>query len=105
MESLAIMKIFPSSNADLLLYISAMNLLNSWINRSLKKSSKIKLFRDMYFFKTYLGDAICSILLNDFITNYRLYVESDFLLIEIEQYQFSFHNVPVKDQLKIFMEK
>ena len=104
LESLAIMKIFPSTNADLLLYISAMNLLNSWINRSRKNASKIKLFRNMYFFKTYLGDALSQILLNDEITDYQLYVENDLLIIEIDHYQFSFHNVPINNQLKIFME-
>jgi hypothetical protein len=103
LESLAIMKIYPTNNSDLLLYLSAMNLLNSWINRSRQKAKKMKLFRNMYFFKSYLADSILQILNNKSISDYRIYIEKDLIMIEIKEFQFSFHNVPMNDGLLNFL--
>lgn len=104
MEALGIMKIKPQNKFDLFLYMSSMNLLNAWINRNKREKNKNEeLFKDMYSFKTYLKDVVSDLIDNDnFGAN--IYLEKDFVLIEINNFQFSFHNIPLSDTMKIFMD-
>jgi len=103
MESLGIMKIVPKKTDDLFLYLSAMNLLNAWINRQRKaKTKKKELFRDMYFFKTYLSNTI-SEMLNDENLLAKIYLEPDLAMIELNDFQFSFHHVPMSDKMTEFL--
>lgn len=103
MESLGIMKIAPKKTDDLFLYLSAMNLLNAWINRQKQtKTKKKKLFRDMYFFKTYLSNTISEMLNNEKLLA-KIYLEPNLAMIEINNFQFSFHHVPLSDKMKEFL--
>jgi len=103
MEALGIMKIKPQNEFDLFHYMSAMNLLNAWINRNKgEKNKKEQLFRDMYYFKTYLKDVITNLIEND---NYgaKIYLEKDLAMVEIKNFQFSFHSIPISDTMNKFM--
>jgi len=103
MEALGIMKIKPQNKFDLFHYMSAMNLLNAWINRNKReKNKKEQLFRDMYYFKTYLKDVISDLI---DIDNYgsNIYLEKNLAMIELNNFQFSFHNIPMSDTMVEFM--
>jgi hypothetical protein len=103
MEAFGIMKITPTNNIDLFHYLSAMNLINSWVNQNKKKKSEAeKLFRDMYFFKTYLGNAVSEIIKNEKLDS-RIYLENNLIIIEINDFQFSFHHVPLTEFLNNYL--
>ena len=61
MEAFAIMKILPNSGNDWLYYLSAMNLINAWIGRN-RKLNRGKLFGNLYFFKTYICEALSHVI-------------------------------------------
>lgn len=103
METLGIMKITPTNNIDLFHYLSAMNLINSWINQNRKKKNDSeKLFRDMFFFKTYLSDAVSEIIKNGKFGSI-IYLEKKLIIIEINDFQFSFHHIPLTQYLNNYL--
>lgn len=103
MEALSIMKISPKNDIDLFHYLSSMNLLNSWINQNKKKKdSSEELYRDMYSFKTYLGDAVTEIIKNGKLGS-KIYLEQNLIIIEHHNFQFSFHNIPLSQFLKRYI--
>jgi hypothetical protein len=95
MESLGIMKLTPTSPNEFFLFLSSMNLLNAWINRSKKLNASEKLFRNMYFFKTYLGNTITQIIKSKILLDSLIFIQKDLIMININNFTFSFHNVPV----------
>ena len=104
MEALGIMKIVPTNKNDLFYYLASMNLLNFWINRNKQqKDNKEKLFREMYFFKTYLSETVTHLVTNDNLTS-KIYLEANLVMIELNNFQFSFHNVPLNDKLKNYLK-
>ena len=99
MEALGIMKITPDNKFDLFQYLSSMNLLNAWINRNKRqKNKKEKLFSDMYYFKTYLSKILTHLLANNSY-GARIYLEQDLAMIELNGFQFSFHHVPMSNEM------
>lgn len=94
MEALGIMKLFPTNPNEFFLFLSAMNLLNAWINRNKKSNVSDKLFRNMYFFKTYLGNTITEIIKNDNYLGSSIFIQGDLIIININNFTFSFHNLP-----------
>lgn len=101
MEALAIMKIIPNSEYELFHYLTSMNLLNAWIGRS-KKEKKKKLFSDMYFFKSYLSNTLEKLLNNEKF-GAEIYLEPNLAMIELNGFQFSFHNIKMNDRLNEYM--
>lgn len=103
-ESLSIMKVMPSNNKELFLYISAINLINSWINRVHKSNAKNKkMISNMNFFRHYLSDVFSNIIHNDLITDYQLYIHNKYSIIEIMGFQFSFSGIPLNDSLRAYI--
>lgn len=101
MEALAIMKITPNSNYQLFYYLSAMNLLNAWIEEK-KKEKKEKLFSNMYFFKTYLSKTLENLISgNNF--GAKIYLKPEIVIIELNNFQFSFHHIKMSKKLNDFM--
>jgi hypothetical protein len=97
MESLSIAKIIPTTREDVFHYLAAMNVINAWLSRNRKNKGQgdpqlNKLFRDMYFFKTYLSNFITDLIINPkpFV---QLFIDNELSLIEINSFQFSFHNI------------
>ena len=102
MEALAIMKVLPKGKDEVFIYLSCMNLLNAYINRNRKSGKNTRLYRDMYSFKHYLLECL------EFISKHpvqgvKLFVELNFVIIEVDDFQFSFHNVPISDVLHMYM--
>ena len=101
MEALAIMKIIPNSNYQLFHYLCSMNLLNAWIGER-KKEKKDKLFSNMYFFKTYLSKTLENLISeNNF--GAKIYLTQNIVIIELNDFQFSFHHIKMSKKLNDFM--
>ena len=97
MEALAIMKVIPNSEYQLFHYLTSMNLLNAWIGKN-KKEKKDKLFSDMYFFKSYLAKTIEKLISkNNF--GAKIYLEKNLAMIELNNFQFSFHHIKMNNKL------
>ena len=101
MEALAIMRINPNSEYQLFHYLTSMNLLNAWIGKA-KKEKKEKLFSDMYFFKFHLAKIIEKLVSKD---NFgaKIYLEKNLAMIELNDFQFSFHHIKMSDKLNEYM--
>lgn len=105
MEALGIMKILPKNQTDFFHSLCCINLINAYLSRQrigkypLEKGNK--LFRNMYSFKVYLSEMLTErIKLKDLST--PIYINKDLIMIEINGFQFSFHNVPLNETLKVF---
>lgn len=105
MEAFATMKIIPNSDADFFHSLCCINLINSYL--SIQRQNKQqpgkdnKLFRNMYSFKTYLGDILTERIKNK---NFSLpiCIDKNLIIVEIYNFQFSFHNVPLNQTLQEF---
>ena len=102
MEAMAVMKITPNSREKLFYYLCSMNLINAWINRS-KKNEKLKLFSDMYFFKTYLSKTI-EFLISENCFGANIYFEEKLVIIELNSFQFSFHHIKMSKLLNDYVK-
>lgn len=98
MEALAIMKIEPTDESDYFHCFSALNLINSFVNVNKKTNINNKLFRDMYFFKTYLSKHLESLLQKP-CENVDFYIDDNLVIVFIKGFKFSFHNVPLSPHL------
>lgn len=105
MEALGVMKIIPVNKYDTFYSLAAVNLINAWISKK-KAHNEItikeqKLFRNMYYFKTYISNIISNLIIkeSDFI---KVYIKKDLILTEILDFQFSFHNVPKNETINLF---
>ena len=64
-----------------------------------KKEKKIKLFSEMYFFKSYLIKTIESLIeTNNF--GAEIYLEPNLVIIQINGFQFSFHHIKMSESIK-----
>jgi len=105
MEALGVMKIIPVDEFDTFYSLAAINLINAWISRKRVHDDKTiqeqKLFKNMYFFKTYLSNII-----TDLITNQskfaKVYLKRDLAMVEILGFQFSFHHTPKNDTINSY---
>lgn len=107
MEALSVMKIDVANAYDAFYFFAAMNLMNAWLNRK-KKSEMLmrkeeKLFNNMYFFKTYVQKAITDLIINN-ITDVKMCFEKDLVIVEIFEFQFSFHNIPSNQIISEYIE-
>lgn len=100
MEALGVMKIKVENAYDAFYFFAAMNLMNAWLNRKKKKCTLVKkedkLFKNMYFFKTYVQKTITDLIINNTL-DVKMYFEKDLVIVEIFEFQFSFHNIPSND--------
>lgn len=101
LEALGIMKIIPANKFDLFYYLSSMNLINAWINRNKRKKNK-KLFSDMYYFKTYLSKTLTHLIVHN-TYGARIYLEANLAIIELNAFQFSFHHLPMSDEMTDYL--
>ena len=103
MEAMGIMKIIPSDNSDFFHSLTCFNLINAYLSRERKKKTlKTKeknLFKDMYYFKTYLQRILVNRIEKGNFTA-PIYIEGDLIIIEIFDFQISFHNIPMNDILE-----
>ena len=103
MEALGIMKIIPSDNFDFFHSLACLNLINAFISREIKnktlKAKEKNLFRNMYYFKTYLQSILVNRIEKGNFT-VPLYIKGILIIIEIFDFQISFHNIPMNDILK-----
>ncbi|HWD87445.1 MAG TPA: hypothetical protein VG367_04915 [Mucilaginibacter sp.] len=99
MEALGIMKIMPSTIHGVFYSLAAMNLINAWVGKQRNSGTTKKeerLFKNMYYFKSYLSNIISNLILQkvDFVS---IYITNELCMIELLGFQFSFHNVPKND--------
>src|SRR6185295_7547829 len=105
MEALGVMKIIPQDQLDTFHSLAAINLINSWLTRNRNKENSTlkeeKLFKDMYYFKTYLAEMLADLIKRkvDFA---KIYIERDLVIIEILGFQFSFHHVPKNSIISVY---
>lgn len=102
MEAFGIIKIHPNNEEDLFHSLCAINLINAYLSRQRSnnhlKEKDNKLFRNMYYFKTYLSDILTQrIKSENFSTPF--FISTNLIIIEIFGFQFSFHNIPLNDTL------
>lgn len=94
-ESLSLIKLTPRSKNDVFQILCSFNLLNAWLKSSVIEKNK----RELYSFKSYLTPFLeCLIDLK--ITGVSVYIENNFALVEIDEFQFSFHNISVSDNIE-----
>ena len=105
MEALGIMKIIPQDDLDFFHSLTASNLINAFLSQQRKqktlKSKEMNLFRDMYYFKTYLS-FILTERIKSGNRSIPIFIQGDLIMIEIYGLQFSFHSIPMNDVLKNF---
>lgn len=105
MEAFATMKILPKNETDFFHSLCCINLINAFLSRQRRDKYQLdkdnKLFRNMYSFKTYLSEIITErIKVKNFST--PIYIDKDLIMLEINGFQFSFHNVPLNETLEVF---
>jgi hypothetical protein len=107
MEAFGTMKILPKCETDLFHSLCCINLINAYLSRQRKRThildKETKLLRNMYSFKKYLADILTErIKAKNFST--PLFVEKSLIMIEVNGFQFSFHNVPLNETLENFLK-
>lgn len=105
MEAFGTMKILPQNEADFFHSLCCINLINAFLSRKRKRArisdKDAKLFKNMYYFKSYLSDILTErIKANNYSA--PLYVEKSLIIIEVDGFQFSFHNIPLNETLDNF---
>lgn len=105
MEALGVMKIIPVDEFDTFYSLAAINLINAWISRKRVHDEKTikeqKLFKNMYYFKTYLSNIITDLIVkqSDFA---KVHLKKDLAMVEILGFQFSFHHTPKNETINSF---
>jgi hypothetical protein len=105
MEALGVMKIIPVDEFDTFYSLAAINLINAWISRKRVHDDKTiqeqKLFKNMYYFKTYLSNIITDLITKQ--SNFaKVYLKRDLAMVEILGFQFSFHHTPKNDTINSY---
>jgi hypothetical protein len=105
MEALGVMKIIPVDEFDTFYSLAAINLINAWISRKRVHDEKTiqeqKLFKNMYYFKTYLSNIITDLITKQ--SNFaKVYLKKDVAMVEILGFQFSFHHTPKNDTINSY---
>ena len=107
MEAFGIMKIPPKNDKDLFHSLCCINLINAYLSRQRNgKQQSVKdnkLFRNMYSFKAYLSD-ILSERIKDKNFSAPIYIDKNQIIVEINGFQFSFHNIPLNETLQTYEE-
>jgi hypothetical protein len=102
MEALGVMKIMPTDKYDTFHSLAAINLINSWLSRNRNKKNisgkDNKLFKNMYYFKTYLADVLTDLIKRE-VDFAKIYIERDLSIVEIFGFQFSFHHTPKNETI------
>ncbi|KAA0993516.1 hypothetical protein [Dyadobacter aurulentus] len=97
LEAFSVMKIPPGSEKDIFYKLAAFNLINYWASKQRKKdvieNEQDDLFRNIYYFKGYLSNFVTD-LIKQRRLHIKIYINMNLLLIEVNKFQFSFHNVP-----------
>lgn len=106
MEALSIMKIRPRTEEDLFHSLCAFNLINAYLSNRSKNKTLItkgdKLFRNMYYFKTYITETLAEWIKNA-VLDIPIYLTNDLVIIEINGFQFSFRNIPLNSTLAEYL--
>lgn len=106
MEAFAYLKIYPLNEHDFFHSLCCFNLINAFLsdktNQSMKKRQLNK-FKDMYYFKTYLAKILSKMIRKNELI-YPLYITKSLIYIKVLDFQFSFHAIPLNDELKSFMK-
>ncbi|MDP3432661.1 MAG: hypothetical protein Q8T04_06820 [Bacteroidota bacterium] len=107
MEALGIMKIHPQNEEDFFHSLCAINLVNAYLGRQRAnkeiQSKESKLFRNMYYFKTYLSEILTE-RIRDKNYTVPIYMTKNLIIVEILGFQFSFHSIPLNETLTKFTE-
>jgi hypothetical protein len=105
MEAFGTLKILPKSEKDLFHSICCINLINAYLSRRRKGTPILdkdaKLLKNMYSFKSYLCDILTERINAEIISD-RIYIETGLIMIEVNGFQFSFHNIPLNETLENF---
>lgn len=105
MEALGVMKIMPTDEFDTFHSLAAINLINSWLSRNRNKETISdkdgKLFKNMYYFKTYLANILTDLIKRE-VDFAKIYIEKDLSIVETFGFQFSFHHTPVNETISSY---
>lgn len=101
MEALGVMKIIPINDIDFFQSLAAVNLINAFISRCKSNEKENKLFKNMYFFKTYLSNILSERINNPEVSK-PIFITEHLIIVELFDFQFSFHHVPLNEVLLEF---
>ncbi len=105
MEAFGIMKIYPKNEDDFFHSLCSINLINAYLSRQRQnkqlKEKENKLFRNIYYFKTYLSDVLTERIKSQNFT-IPIYVDKNLIMVEIKGFQFNFHSIPLNETLTNF---
>lgn len=106
MEAFGVMKISPINEFDVFYSLAALNTINAWMsNTKLKINSlhKKKLMRKLYYFKAYVSKIFTFLICNR--SHYaKISITADLYLVEIFNFQFSFHHIERNEILDSFKQ-
>ncbi len=99
LESLSIIKTKPTGIEHIFYITSSFNLINAWLNQKRsnpRTKSEDRLFKKMYSFKKHLSTFVDLIFekFNQTGVSVHYSASSQLLMIQIFEFQFTFHNVP-----------
>lgn len=105
MEAFGTMKMLPKNENDFFHSLCCINLINAFLSRQRQGKQQLgkdnKLYRNMYSFKTYLSVILTQrIKVKNFSA--PIYIDKNLIIIEINGFQFSFHNIPLNEALDAF---
>lgn len=105
MEAFGTMKILPKNETDFFHSLCCINLINAYLSRQRKGNQQIekeaKLFRNIYSFKSYLSDILTQRIKENNLST-PFYIEKNLIIVEVNSFQFSFHNIPLNSTLEEF---
>ncbi len=105
MEALGTIKILPKNETDFFHSLCCFNLINAFISRHIKENQQIeknaKLIRNMYGFKSYLSDILTHHIKEN-NHSFPFFIEKNLIMLEVNGFQFSFHNIPLNETLEEF---
>ncbi len=105
MEALSVLKIIPQDDLGFFHSLASVNLINAFLSQKRKlkllTAKEANLFRNMYHFKSYLGDILTR-RIEDKNFSAPIYIQGDFVIVEMLNFQFSFHSVPKNSTLNTY---
>jgi hypothetical protein len=105
MEAFGTIKIFPKTEMDFFHSLCCINLINAYLSRKRRGRQLLEkekdLFKNMYTFKSYLSDILTA-RIKDGNLEAPLCIQNGLIIVEVNGFQFSFHNISLNETLENF---
>jgi hypothetical protein len=105
MEAFGTIKVFPKTEMDFFHSLCCINLINAYLSRKRRGRQLLdkekELFKNMYTFKSYLSDILTT-RIKDGNLEAPLCIQNGLIIVEVNGFQFSFHNISLNETLENF---